>query len=148
MNLSSASTTGYFKRGRELSGVLGVTLSGEKKDTDYRSGTDLSLELAYRQHLPNGLAVGLAGYYLQQLTAHSRSTLLDHFKGRVAAIGPEIGYRFDAAGRTMGIDFRWYYEFATRNWVKGQALFLTFSLPLQRDPPGAGKLQAREESGT
>jgi hypothetical protein len=36
----------------------------------------------------------------------------------LAGIGPEIGYRFQAAGRTMGIDFRWYYEFAARNRVE------------------------------
>jgi len=146
LDLGSAFTMGNFKRGRELSGVLGVTFNGENKDTDYRSGTDLHLELAYRQHLPSGLAAGLAGYYFQQLTPDSGSSLLGDYKGRVAGIGPEIGYQFKAAGRTMGIDFRWYYEFAAQNRVEGNAFFLTFSLPLQRDPPGTSKLDEQQES--
>jgi hypothetical protein len=46
----------------------------------------------------------------------------------------------------MGIDFRWYYEFAAQNRVEGNAFFLTFSLPLQRDPPGTSKLDEQQES--
>ncbi len=134
LDLGSAFTMGNFKRGREFSGVLGVTFNGENPDTDYRSGTDLHLELTYKQHLPMGLSAGLVGYYYQQLTADSGSNLLGDFKGRVAALGPEIAYQFKAAGRTMSLDLRWYHEFAAQNRVEGDSVFLTLSLPLQRDP--------------
>ena len=134
LDLGTAFTMGNFKRGREFSGVLGVTFNGENPDTDYRSGTDLHLELTYKQHLPMGLSAGLVGYYYQQLTADSGSNLLGDFKGRVAALGPEIAYQFKAAGRTMGLDLRWYHEFAAQNRVEGDSVFLTLSLPLQRDP--------------
>ena len=135
LDLGSAFTMGNFKRGRELSGVLGVTFNGENPDTDYRSGTDLHLELTYKRHLPMGFSGGLVGYYYQQLTADSGSNLLGDFKGRVAALGPEIAYQFKAAGRTMGLDLRWYHEFAAQNRVEGDSVFLTLSLPLQTDPP-------------
>lgn len=145
LDLGSAFTMGNFGRGRELSGVLGVTLNGENEDTDYRSGTDLHLELTYRQHLPNGLAAGLVGYYFQQLTDDSGSDLLGGYKGRVAALGPEIGYQFQAGGRTMGLDLRWYHEFAAQNRVQGDAVFLTFSTSLQRNPPGLSKLDEQQQ---
>lgn len=133
LDIGTAFTMGNFKRGREFSVVLGVTLNDENPDTEYRSGTELHLELVYKQHLPNGLGFGLAGYYYQQLTADSGSNLLGDFKGRVAALGPELSYQFKAAGRTMGLDLRWYHEFAAQNRLKGDAVFLTLSLPLQRD---------------
>lgn len=138
LDLGSAFTMGNFKKGREFSGVLGVTLNGENPDTDYRSGTDLHLELTYKQHLPMGLSAGLVGYYYQQLTTDSGSNLLGDFKGRVAGLGPEIAYQFKAAGRTMSLDLRWYHEFAAQNWVEGDSFFLTLSLPLQRNPTPVG----------
>lgn len=76
--------------------------------------------------------------YYQQLTADSGSNLLGDFKGRVAALGPELGYQFKAAGGTMGLDLRWYHEFAAQSRVEGDAVFLTLSPPLQRDSAGAG----------
>lgn len=138
LDLGSAFTMGNFKKGREFSGVLGVTLNGENPDTDYRSGTDLHLELTYKQHLPMGLSAGLVGYYYQQLTTDSGSNLLGDFKGRVAGLGPEIAYQFKAAGRTMSLDLRWYHEFAAQNRVEGDSFFLTLSLPLQRNPTPVG----------
>jgi len=138
LDLGTAFTMGNFKRGREFSGVLGVTFNGENSDTDYSSGTDLHLELTYKQHLPMGLSAGLVGYYYQQLTADSGLNLLGDFKGRVVALGPEIAYQFKAAGRTMSLDLRWYHEFAAQNRVEGDSFFLTLSLPLQPAPSSVG----------
>ena len=133
VDVGTAFTFGNFARGRELSGVLGVTFNGKNRDTDYRTGTESHLELVYKQHLPKGFSFGLAGYYYQQLTGDSGSALLGDFKGRVAAIGPELGYQFEAGGRTVGLDLRWYHEFAAQNRLEGDAVFFTVSLPLQRD---------------
>jgi len=130
LDVGTAFTMGNFKRGRELSGVLGVTFNGENPDTDYRSGTDLHLELVYKQHLPNGLGFGLAGYYYQQLTDDSGSALLGGFKGRVAGLGPELSYQFKAAGRSLGLDLRWYHEFAAQHG-DGRLLFRV----IRRLPP-------------
>lgn len=138
LDLGTAFTMGNFKKGREFSGVLGVTFNDENPATDYSSGTDLHLELTYKQHLPMGLSAGLVGYYYQQLTADSGSNLLGDFKGRVAALGPEIAYQFRASGRTMSLDLRWYREFAAQNRVEGDSFFLTLSLPLQRNPTPVG----------
>lgn len=133
LDVGTAFTFGDFGRGRELSGVLGVTFNGSNRDTDYRTGTESHLELVYKQHLPNGLSFGLAGYYYQQLTGDSGTAPLGDFKGRVAAIGPELGYQLKAGGRTVGLDLRWYHEFAARNRLEGDAVFFTVSLPLQRN---------------
>jgi len=135
LDVGSAFTLGNFKRGREFSGVFGITFNGENNDTNYTTGTEAHLELAYKQHLKSGFSAGLVGYYYYQLTADSGGPkVLGDFKGRVASIGPEVAYSFKAAGRTMNLDLRWYHEFAARNRVEGDGVFLTFSTPLQRDP--------------
>ena len=54
LDLGGAFTMGNFKRGRELSGVLGFTLNGDNEDTDYESGTEMHIEMVYKQHLPSG----------------------------------------------------------------------------------------------
>ena len=135
LDVGTAFTLGNFKRGREFSGVFGVTFNGENNDTDYTTGTEAHLELTYKQHLKSGFSAGLVGYYYYQLTADSGGPkVLGDFKGRVASIGPEVAYSFKAAGRTMNVDLRWYHEFAARNRVEGDGVFLTYSTPLQRDP--------------
>lgn len=138
LDIGTAFTLGNFKKGREFSGVLGVTFNGENDDTDYDSGNEAHLELTYKQHLPSGFSAGLVGYYSKQFTSDSGGPkVLGDFKSRVGGIGPEMAYQFKAAGRSMGLDLRWYHEFDAKNRVEGDAVFLTFSMPLQRDPPPA-----------
>ena len=133
---SVTASIGNINKGREFSGVLGFTFNGENLDTDYQTGIESHLELAYKQHLPNGLSVGVVGYAYQQLTGDSGGpNPLGDFKGRVFGLGPEVGYQLKAGGRTLGLDLRWYHEFGARNWVEGDGVFFTLSLPLQRDPP-------------
>ena len=134
LDVGSGFTVANFKRGRELSGVLGLTFNNKNPDTGYKSGTEAHLELSYQQHLKRGLSFGIVGYYNQQLTADSGGpAVLGDFKGRVAALGPEVAYQFKTATRSVGLNLRWYHEFATQNRVEGDAVFLTLSLPLQAD---------------
>ncbi len=135
LDVGTAFTRGDFKKSREFSGVFGITFNGENDDTGYDSGNEAHLELAYKQHLPSGLSVGIVGYYSKQITADSGGPkVLGDFKSQVGGIGPEIGYQFKAAGRSMSLDLRWYHEFDALNRVEGDAVFLTFSVPLQADP--------------
>lgn len=134
LDIGTGFTMANFTRGRELSGVLGFTLNDKNDDTGYKSGTETHLELSYQQHLKQGLSFGIVGYYNQQLTADSRGpAVLGDFKGRVAALGPEVAYQFKAKTRSVGLNLRWYQEFAVQNRVEGDAVFLTLSLPLQAD---------------
>ena len=134
LDVGTSFSMANFKRGREFSGVLGITFNDKNDDTNYDSGTESHLELSYKQHLKKGLSFGLVGYYYQQLTADSDGpSILGDFKGRVAALGPELAYQFKTATRSVGLDLRWYHEFAAQNRVEGDSVFLTLSLPLQAD---------------
>ncbi len=131
LDIGTGFTMGNFKKGREFSGVFGVTFNGDNNDTDYNSGNEALLELAYKQHLPSGFAAGIVAYTSHQFTNDKGGPdVLGGFKGRVSGIGPELSYQFEAAGRTMGLDLRWYHEFDAKNRVEGDSAFLTLSLPL------------------
>ena len=134
LDLGTAFTLGNFKKGRELSGVFGITFNDENDDTNYDSGNEAHLELTYKQHLPSGFSAGIVAYYSRQFTSDSGGPkVLGDFESRVGGIGPEMAYQFKAAGRSMGVDLRWYHEFDAKNRVEGDAVFLTFSMPLRAD---------------
>ncbi|MEA3411153.1 MAG: transporter [Pseudomonadota bacterium] len=53
--------------------------------------------------------------------------ILGDFKGRVAAIGPEIAYPLKTGKRSVGLDLRWYHEFAAENRLEGDSVFFLLS---------------------
>jgi len=109
LDVGTAFILGNFKKGREFSGVLGITFND---DTDYDSGNESHIELTYKQHLPSGFSAGIVGYYSKQFTSDSGGPkVLGDFKSRVGGIGPEVAYQFKAARRSIGLDLRWYHEF-------------------------------------
>jgi hypothetical protein len=132
LDVGGAYTMANFKGGREFSSVLGFTFNGDNEDTDYSTGTEMHLELAGKQHLPNHWSVGVVGYWYEQLTGDSsNSPILGDFKGRAIAIGPEISYQFVGnPSRPITIDLRWYHEFEVRNRLEGDSVFLTVSFPI------------------
>jgi len=132
----------YFtpQSGREFSAVLGFTYNFENPDTDYTSGVDAHLGWEVSQTLSVNWRVGLAGYVYYQLSADRyptagtlgllQSKILGDFRSRVAAIGPELGYTFDANGGQGSLNLRGYREFWAQNRPEGYALFATLSLPV------------------
>jgi hypothetical protein len=131
-DIGGAYTMANFKRGRELSAVLGFTFSEPNRDTDYDSGTDMHLEFAGKQHLPNHWSFGVVGYWYEQLTGDSNNPpVLGDFKGRAIALGPEVSYQFTRnPKRPVTLDLRWYHEFDVKNRLEGDTVFLTVSFPL------------------
>ncbi len=131
LDIGTAFSGGNKKRGREFSGVLGLTINGENLDTKYQSGIEAHLELTYKQHVPGGFSAGLVGYGNLQLTPDSGGPdILGDFKGHVVGFGPELAYQFKIMEHTTSADLRWYHEFWARNRVEGDAVFLTISFAL------------------
>ena len=131
-DVGGAFTMANFKGGREFSAVLGFTFNGENPDTNYNSGNEMHLEMAAKQHLPNHFAMGLVGYWNQQLTADTGgAALLGDFKGRVFGLGPSVSYTFAGSKEhPVTLDLRWYHEFGAQNRVEGDSVFFTLSVPL------------------
>ena len=57
--------------GREFSAAAGLMVNTENSATNYRTGNEFHLDAAFNQFLSPGVAVGLRGYYYNQVTADS-----------------------------------------------------------------------------
>lgn len=104
----------------EFDSAIGITFSARNPATDYKNGDDFAWEWAMGKRFQNGLKVGVAGYFYQQVTADSGSgAKLGPFKGRVAALGPQIVYETMLMGRPTVFNFRNYQEFDAVNRFEG-----------------------------
>ncbi|WP_395664442.1 transporter [Methylocella sp.] len=132
------STTGF-----EVSAALGLLLNGANSRTDYQSGAELHFEWSIGQHLPQGLYVGVGGYALQQVTPDAGAgAVYGGFKGRVAAAGPVLAYRYAQQGAEFTLSAKWYHEFANLNRVRGDMIYATLGFPLWKQPAPAVAAQA------
>lgn len=123
----------YFDeaKGHEFSAVLGLTYNFMNPNTAYQTGIDLHLDLSASQYLGDKFYAGVAGYFYNQITGDSGSgAVLGAFLGRVAGIGPQIGYDFSLGGREGTLSARAYYEFAAQNRPYGWNAWLTLSIAL------------------
>jgi hypothetical protein len=95
VDVTGALTYLDLKTGIELSGAAGFTFNGENDDTNYKTGTEFHLEGAAMQHFSKSFALGIQGYFYQQVTGDSGSgARLGDFEGRVIALGPAIDFSF------------------------------------------------------
>jgi hypothetical protein len=132
VDIGTAFSGSHAGTGGEMSGVIGYTINGENEDTNYDSGNEFHAELSLLRRLSSQWAVGVAGYFLKQITGDNGGPIeLGSFKGRVEALGPQVSYDFTALNRAMGLNLRWYHEFSSKNKAEGDAVFLTFEVPLQ-----------------
>ncbi|MEQ1715734.1 MAG: transporter [Hyphomicrobium sp.] len=117
--------------GHELSAAMGFTHNFENPDTDYKSGTEFHIEAALVQHVSKELAVGIVGYYYDQISGDSGAgARLGDFEGRVAAVGPMISYTFMSGGVPISTSLRYFKEFDATNRLEGESGLFTIAMPL------------------
>ena len=120
-----------LQTGIEASAALGITVNAINTATNYQSGAELHVEGALNQHFPFGLAVGVGGYYYQQVTADGGSgDIVGPFRGRVAAVGPMLSYTLKAGAQAVTLSGRWFHEFDVAHRVRGDSIFASLSFPL------------------
>ncbi len=113
------------ENGRELSVGLGYTVNFKNTATDYRTGDEFHTDLILGQHLPNGMMVGAAGYWYEQVTGDSGSgATLGDLKGRVFGLGPILSYNTKINDHLFAINVKYFWEFEAKNRLEGEAAFL------------------------
>lgn len=128
--------------GIELSGSLGVTLNSVNTATDYRTGTELHLDVAALKYFAGGWSIGVVGYHYNQVTGDSGTgAQLGDFQGRVSALGGTLGYTFELDGRPISTRVKVFREFDVHNRLEGTAAYFTVALPLS--VPSAGHAGAK-----
>ncbi|WP_231759675.1 SphA family protein [Microbulbifer elongatus] len=121
------------KSGWEFSATAGFTYNLENSDTHYQSGIDSHLDLGLSRSLTEQFFVGLVGYAYMQLTPDSgQPPALGDFKSRTFAVGPQIGYTFQAGSRSIFLNLRGYGEFSTKHRPEGGDIFMTINIPLTK----------------
>jgi hypothetical protein len=118
------------KSGNEFSVVGGLTYSFMNHDLQYQNGIDFHLDWGASHFLSKNLQIGMAGYFFQQLTGDSGpGATLGDFKGRVAGIGPQIGFLFPLGKEHQGyLNLKAYRDFAAENRAEGYTAWVTFAI--------------------
>jgi hypothetical protein len=115
--------------GRDLSFNLGYIYNTENGDTDYQTGQELHLDVAFNQFFSDTFAIGVHGYYLKQITGDSGSgALLGDFKAEAAAIGPALLWSTKLGDQDVSFIAKWLHEFNAENRLEGDHIFLSFAL--------------------
>jgi hypothetical protein len=117
--------------GTEFSAAAGITFNLRNTASNYQSGDELHIEAALNQHFPFGLAVGVGGFFYQQITGDYGSG--DHvgpFIGRDAGIGPLLSYTVKAGDQEVTFSGRWFHEFDVEHRFQGNLIFASFSFKL------------------
>lgn len=136
VDTSLAATWNDPEAGWDVSGKAGFTFNGKNEATDYKTGTEFHLEGSVEKSFSSEFSAGLQGYYFKQVTGDSgEGATLGPFKGEVAGIGATA-----AANVTMGrspatFRVRVFKEFDVTNRLKGEALFVSLTLPLHMKAP-------------
>ncbi len=92
--------------------------------TDYSSGQEFHFDYFVGKHVFEKWDLGLSGYYYQQVTDDEQAgaKVGDGFRGRVFAIGPEVGYAFKKAT----LIFKYQREMAAQYKPEGNNFWLKF----------------------
>jgi hypothetical protein len=131
VDINSAVTWLDPKLGLEISVGTGFTFNHENPTTDYETGTEFHLEYAVVQNFSKHFALGVNGYYYEQVTGDSGpGARLGEFKGRVAAVGPVANLNFMLGKIPVTTSLKYFHEFEVQNRLEGDSGFITLTLPL------------------
>jgi hypothetical protein len=115
--------------GRDFSFNIGHIYNTKNDDTNYQTGQELHLDVAFNQFLSETFAVGIQGFYLKQITGDSGSgTLLGDFKAEAAGVGPALLWSTQIGEQGVSFIAKWLHEFHAENRLEGDHVFLSFAL--------------------
>ena len=118
-----------LESGRDVSVSLGYMYNTENDDTDYKSGASLHVDLAVNQFLSETLAVGVQGFYLDQVSPDSGTgALLGDFKSKAAGIGPALMWATRLGEQDVTLIAKWLHEFDAENRLEGDHVFASFAM--------------------
>jgi len=118
----------YFnlETGTEVSVAPGVIVNTRNDETDYRTGTEFHVDFTANQFLSETFAIGLRGYYYNQLTGDSGSgAILGDFKGESFGLGPGFLWLPEFAEGKLAVLGKWIHDFDATNRFESDYVTLT-----------------------
>ena len=112
--------------GTEVSVAPGVMFNTENSDTDYKTGTEFHVDFVANQFLSESFALGLRGYYYEQLSGDSGSgATLGDFKSDSFALGPGFVWIPEFGGGQFTVLGKWMHDFSADNRFDSDYFTLT-----------------------
>jgi hypothetical protein len=112
--------------GTEVSVAPGVMFNTENSDTDYETGTEFHVDFVANQFLSETFALGLRGYYYDQLTGDSGSgATLGDFKSESFAVGPGFLWIPKFGSGSLTVLAKWMHDFSADNRFESDYITLT-----------------------
>jgi len=112
--------------GTEMSVAPGVMVNTENSATDYRTGTEFHVDFVANQFVSETFALGLRGYYYEQLTGDSGSgAVLGDFKSESFGVGPGFVWLPKAGGGRLTVLGKWMHDFSAENRLESDYFTLT-----------------------
>ncbi len=123
-----AMTNLNMENGREFSLVAGYMINGKNDDTDYDTGNELHIDAMFNQFFSETFALGLHGYYYEQLGGDSGSSaILGDFKGDSYGIGPSFLWIPAAGGGTFSVSGTWLHDLDASNRLESDYAVVTLA---------------------
>ena len=114
--------------GTELSAVVGVLANTKNPDTDYQTGAEFHLDLMLNQFLAETFALGLHGYYYDQLTGDSGSgAALGSFESLSIGIGPAALWQPQRFDGRLALQLSWLHDLDAENRIEADYVVFTAS---------------------
>jgi hypothetical protein len=98
----------------------------ENSATNYRTGTEFHVDFVANQFVSETFALGLRGYYYEQLTGDSGSgAVLGDFKSESFGIGPGFVWIPKSGGGRFTVLGKWMHDFSAENRFESDYFTLT-----------------------
>jgi hypothetical protein len=112
--------------GREFSLVTGFVINGKNDDTDYETGNELHVDAMFNQFLSETFALGLHGYYYNQVGGDSGSgAILGDFEGESYGIGPSFLWIPKSGGGKLSVSGTWLHDLDATNRLESDYAVVT-----------------------
>jgi hypothetical protein len=120
-----------MENGREYSLVTGYIFNDENDDTDYETGDELHIDAMFNQFLSESFAIGLHGYYYEQVEGDSGSgAFLGDFKGDSYGIGPSFLWVPASGGGKFSVSGTWLHDLGATNRLESDYAVVTLGWQL------------------
>lgn len=114
--------------GLEFSIAPGIMLNTENDATNYRTGTELHVDATATQFLSQTFAIGLRGYWYQQLEGDSGAgARLGDFESSSVGLGLGFMWAPAAAGGNLTVLGKWMHDLDAQNRFKADYVSATLA---------------------
>ena len=119
------------QRGHEVTVSLGYMINEENSDTNYTTGDELHIDWTLAQHFSESFALGLVGYFYEQVTNDEGQLPAGFdakdFKGSGAGVGISALYARPLLGKDMNFIAKWVTDTNSKNRMEGDIFMLSFA---------------------